>query len=57
VKEKVLNDGVHSMGNRGWLIPPRYLRPSGKCEKTGDPVRWKEKPSMGECCCPPVMWT
>jgi hypothetical protein len=30
VKEKVLYDGAHSMGNQGWLIPPRYLCHSGK---------------------------
>jgi hypothetical protein len=39
VKEKVLNDGAHSMGNQGYSVPPGYLRRSGKCENIGDPGR------------------
>jgi hypothetical protein len=37
VREKVLCDGAHSMGNGGYLVPPGYLCRSGKCENIGDP--------------------
>jgi hypothetical protein len=57
VRGRVIYDGAHSMGNKGWLVPLRYLCRSGKFDKTGDPRKWQGEPSMGKIYCPRGMRT